>query len=65
VARCTFDAVREVLNESLTKVIDHSKHGWWISAPPKLEPDGKTATVETAGKILVIDLGNGKLSLGK
>jgi hypothetical protein len=64
-ARHTFEAVRNVLDVSLEKVIKLSKHGWWISAPPKLGAEGKTAAVQAAGKILVIDLSDGNMFLAK
>jgi len=58
-----FDAVQAVLQIPAAEIVRRSKHGWWIAAPPSLEPSGEVVRVETAGKTLLIGLADGQLSL--
>ncbi len=64
VAQHDFDAVRNLLDVPVAKVVRMAKYGWWIASPPTLDTSGEIVRVEAAGKVLIIHLCNGYLSLG-
>lgn len=63
VAQHGTDAVQAALQVPMADVVRMARHGWWISAPPRLEPAGGSAEVETAGKLVRIRLRDGQLSV--
>jgi hypothetical protein len=63
VAQHDFDAIQRVLGVPVANIVRMAKHGWWIVAPPALDRSGERARIETAGKVLLVDLNDGRLSL--
>ena len=63
VAQHNFDALQAILEVPRARIVDMARQGWWITSPPTLEQPDQTARVETAGKVLIIHLENGELSV--
>lgn len=59
----SFDAIQKILAVPRASIVAMAQSGWWIASPPTLNESGETVRVETAGKVLVIDLTNGELSV--
>ena len=62
-AKHSFDAIQEILAVPRARIVALSRYGWWITSPPTLDLPNETARVETAGKILMINLEDGELSV--
>ena len=62
-AKYSFDTLQKILAVPRASIVAMARYGWWIASPPTLDQSGETAKVETAGKVLVIDLENGELSV--
>ena len=66
VIRYSFDEIQQVVRVPASVMVERATQGsWWISAPPYLDNSGLTAYVNTAGKVLRIDLVKGTISLVK
>jgi hypothetical protein len=64
--RYSFDEIEQVVRVPAAIMVARATQGsWWISAPPYLDKSGLIAYVNTAGKVLQIDLVKGKISLVK
>lgn len=63
VAQYDFDALQRFLNVPRAKFPEMARHGLWISSPPVLDASGERAKVRTVGKVLLINLNDGQLSL--
>ena len=63
VAQYQFDEVQKFLDVAGPVIVKMAKHGIWITSPPKLDGSGEAALVEAAGKVFVIRLSDGNLSL--
>ncbi len=59
----SFDAIQERLEVSRARIVAMAQYGWWIAAPPTLNDSEETARIETAGKVLVVNLESGELSV--
>ena len=62
-AEYSFDVLQEKLAVSRASIVEMAQYGWWISAPPTLDNAEEIAAIETAGKVLAINLENGELSI--
>ena len=65
VAQYDFDQVHEVMGVDLPQFTKFARHGWWISAAPRMIEGGFATGVPTAGKELRIQFATGELSVGK
>ncbi len=65
VALHPFDDVRKILDVPTAQIVRAARYGFWISAPPRLDPSGETVLVDAAGNTVVINLRDGALSLLK
>lgn len=64
--RYSFDEIEQVVRVPAAMMVNRATQGsWWISAPPYLDKSGLIAYVNTAGKVLRIDLVKGTISLVK
>ena len=63
VGQYTFDAMQEILEVPRARIVAMARYGWWITSPPTLNDPESTATVETAGKVLMISLEDGELAV--
>ena len=62
-AQHSFDVLQEKLAVPRASIVEMARYGWWIAAPPTLDNAEETAAIETAGKVLAINLENGELSV--
>jgi len=58
----SFADIQAALEVTPAELTAQATSGWWISAPPEISPDGKTALVQTGGTTLEINLNTGELS---
>jgi hypothetical protein len=66
VVHYNFDEIQQVLQVPASVMVKQASQGsWWISAPPRLDKSGLIAYVNTAGKVLQINLVEGKILLLK
>ena len=65
VAQHHFDAMQALLNVPRASIVAQASSGWWITSPPTLNSADETARVETAGKVLMINLEDGELSVAR
>jgi len=63
VARHSTDAVQAVLGVPMNRIVEMATQGYWMSAPPRFAASADAVLVEAGGKILVINLADGVLSL--
>lgn len=61
IARYDFEAMRQAVDMPVDVVVERAQTGWWISAEPRLSPDGEQVRVAIGGKTLRIDLSTGQL----
>lgn len=62
VAAYAFEDVERALGVPGSKVVRMAKHGAWIAAPPVLDGAASRVTVQSAGRLISIDLETGHLS---
>ena len=65
VAHHNFDALQEILEVPRANIVDMASYGWWITSPPTLDQPDQAVRVETAGKVLIIKLEDGELSVAE
>jgi hypothetical protein len=65
IAQHDFDAVQTVLGVPGSEIVTVARYGFWIGAPPLVDPSGKSAEVVAGGKTLAIRLADGHISLSK
>lgn len=59
-----FEKVQQVLQVPISEIVQKATQGsWWISAPPSLDQSLSAAYIQTAGKVLRVDLQTGELKL--
>ena len=63
VAEHPYQTVQATLGVPGSQIVRMSKHGYWLQAPPHLNPAGKVALLEGGGKTLSLDMATGALSL--
>ena len=62
VAQHSFKDIERTLQVSAADLTKQATTGWWISAPPVLNPSGDRATVAAGGTLLDINLTTGEIS---
>ena len=62
VAQHSFKDIEQTLQVSAADLTKQATTGWWITAPPVLNPSGDRATVAAGGTLLNISLTTGEIS---
>ena len=65
VARHSFDDIQKVVDVPARDLVRRAKLGWWITKPPRLDPNLGVASIATGGKLLLVHLADGQLSLAQ
>ena len=51
-----FDYLQDILKVPVARIVEQANSGWWVTAPPQTGPRGVIVQIETAGKILEVNL---------
>lgn len=51
-----FDHLQKILKVPVARIVEQAKTGWWVTKPPRAGPCGVIVRIETAGKILEVNL---------
>ena len=63
IASYSFDALIAILQVSRRDVSSHATLGVWLSAEPTISDDGATVHFKTAGRVLMMRVRDGRLTV--